>query len=112
MTLGGTLGGLQGVHLGLGGDFNLDVGGEVALAGGPLLGGDGVARAELLAFEFANAIAAAALFNDGLNRNAVHFNTGFGLDGVLKNFAHRNPPSHSPSMAGLVSTIGTRIIVL
>ena len=42
------------------------------------------------------AVAAAAVFNDGLNRNAVHFNTGFGLDGVLKNFAHRNPPSNSP----------------
>ena len=85
MTLGGTLGSLQRVDLGLGGHFNLNVGSEVALARGPLLGRHGIAAAELLAFEFADAVAADALLNDGLDKNALYFDTGFGLNGVLKN---------------------------
>jgi hypothetical protein len=88
------------------------MGGEVASAASPLLGRQGVAAAELLAFEFAHAVAADALFVDGLDENAVHFHTGFGLDGVLKNFAHRNPPKNIPRRSGSSYAIGTRIIVL
>jgi hypothetical protein len=62
---------------------------KVALTGSPLFSGDGIATAELLTFKFAYTITARAVFHYRLNENAVNFDTGIGLDGVLKNCAHR-----------------------
>src|SRR5699024_5253250 len=99
----------QRVDLGFAGGLGLDVGGEIALAARPLARGHGVAAAIFLAFEGADALTARALFHHGLNEDAVHFHTGFGLDGAFEGLvgrAHVKPP-YRP--VGLFFAIGTRI---
>ena len=83
MTLGSTLGSLQRVDLLGSSGFNLDVGGKVAAAAGPLAGRGGVAGAELFAFEFAHVAASLALVDDRGNHETIHHDAFVGLGGIL-----------------------------